>query len=66
MSALMVSRIQRHASFKGLGHIADWAAQKKGLVSRTRLYVDPVFPRPDAFDLLIVMGGPMSVHDVDA
>lgn len=56
----------QHVPFEGLGHIADWAAEKKCPVTRTRLFVDPVFPDPDAFDLLIVMGGPMSVHDVDA
>jgi hypothetical protein len=35
-------------------------------VGRTRLYAGDPLPRPDTLDLLIVMRGPMGVHDGDA
>lgn len=53
----------QHVPFEGLGHIAAWACKHEHQVSRTALYTDEPLPETDAFDLLIVMGGPMGVYD---
>lgn len=53
----------QHVPFEGLGIIRQWAADSGCSISSTQLYDNPSFPNPDEFDLLIIMGGPMSVHD---
>lgn len=55
-----------HVPFEGPGAIADFAAQGGHELSRTRLYLGEPLPDIGATDLLVVMGGPMSVHDEDA
>ena len=52
-----------HARFEGPGRIAAWAAERGHSLSRTALHDGEVPPPADAFDLLVVMGGPMSVHE---
>ncbi|WP_067618833.1 type 1 glutamine amidotransferase [Dissulfuribacter thermophilus] len=55
----------QHVPFEGPGSILDWA-QDRGLeVSHTRLYAKESLPAPDSFDILVVMGGPMGVCDID-
>lgn len=49
--------------FEGLGVIADWAESRKHSLSCTQLYDGGVLPPVDAFDLLVVTGGPMGVHE---
>ncbi len=53
----------QHASFEGPGNIAAWAALRGHSLRVIHLHDDPALPRMDEFDLLLVMGGPMSVHD---
>lgn len=54
----------QHAPFEGLGSIASWLRDAAATVTSTRLFEpDAVLPAPDALDLLLVMGGPMSVND---
>jgi GMP synthase-like glutamine amidotransferase len=53
----------RHVSFEGPGAIADWARARGHSLSGTSLHKGEPLPSPDDFDLLVVMGGPMSVHD---
>jgi len=55
----------KHVKFEGLGHIARWAETNGHPVTSTALYAGEPFPDCDAFDCLIVMGGPMGVHDTD-
>lgn len=55
----------QHVPFEGLASIRDWIERGGHTVGCTRLYAGDGFPRPEAVDLLIVMGGPMGVHDVD-
>jgi len=55
----------QHVPFEGLGHIETWAKANDAAISCSRLYDTPRFPNPDAFDLLIVMGGPMGIYDHD-
>jgi len=41
----------------------DWAKEKQHPLSYTRFYLDDSLPQPDDFDLLVVMGGSMSIFD---
>lgn len=53
----------RHVPFEGLGSIEGWAQDRGHSVHVTRFWAGDPLPSPGAFDWLIVMGGPMSVHD---
>jgi len=54
----------QHVAFEGLGSIAAWLEVRRAVVTTVRFYEpEPVLPDPDGIDLLIVMGGPMSVND---
>ena len=55
----------QHASFEGLAAIEGWTGEKRHTVNYTRLYLNEPFPAADEFDMLIVMGGPMSFDDYD-
>lgn len=55
----------QHVAFEGLGSIEKWAQEKGHALSCTRLFAGELVPMLEAFDLLIVMGGPMGVHDHD-
>jgi GMP synthase (glutamine-hydrolysing) len=53
----------QHVPFEGLGFIEKWARRRGADVRCTRLFAEDAFPAPGHLDLLIVMGGPMGVHD---
>jgi GMP synthase (glutamine-hydrolysing) len=53
----------QHVPFEGLGMIKDWANARNAELSRTRLFADEKLPAVDTFDWLVVMGGPMGIHD---
>ncbi len=53
----------QHVPFETPGAILDWAYNKGYEVTRTRLYLDEPFPSLGDFDFLVIMGGPMGVHD---
>ena len=53
----------QHVAFEGLGSIAGWAAENGCLVSGSRMFAGDALPANNAFDLLVIMGGPMSVND---
>jgi len=53
----------QHVPFEGLGRIAGWAAENDCPVSGSRMFGGDALPPVSAFDLLIVMGGPMSAND---
>ncbi len=55
----------QHVPFEGLGYIAPWAQRRGFALSGTRLYADEALPEPEAFDWLVVMGGPMGVYEAD-
>ena len=55
----------QHVPFEGLGSIELWLEKAGYTTSCTRLFESAVFPPVDSIDLLIVMGGPMSVNDED-
>ncbi len=56
----------QHVPFEGLGIFEDWAKKPGNSLTSTRFYEDQKLPFVDICDLLIVMGGPMSIHDESA
>ena len=52
-----------HVSFEGLGCIETWTKMHNHSVSYTRFYEQYQLPEIEDIDMLIVMGGPMSVYD---
>ena len=56
--------VLQHVPFEDIGSMAPWLARRRAAVGYTRFYA-PHAPLPpaDALDLVIAMGGPMSVND---
>ncbi len=53
-----------HVPFEGPAGIADWANARGHSMTLTPLYEESDdLPDPAGFDWLVVMGGPMSIHD---
>lgn len=52
-----------HVSFEKLGLIEDWILIREYSLTEFHPYDDPRLPDVMDFDMLIVMGGPMSVND---
>lgn len=53
----------QHVAFEGLGSIADWAQARGHTLVPVRLWAGAELPPPAVIELLVVMGGPMSVGD---
>src|ERR1700710_3298787 len=53
----------QHVPFEGLGNIEPWLQAQSAEVSRTAFWQGDEPPHAVDFDALIIMGGPMSVHD---
>ena len=53
----------QHVPFEGLGNIGPWLEAAGCEVSGTRVFESADYPDLTALDLLVVMGGPMSVND---
>lgn len=53
----------QHVPFEGLGIIKPWSEQNGHTLSCTRFWADEKLPEPGSIDMLIIMGGPMGVHD---
>lgn len=52
-----------HTDYAELTYIKQWANSHHHIINVSRSYNDDALPEPDSFDWLIVMGGPMNVHD---
>ena len=55
----------KHVPFEGLGSIENLLVAKGCTLSRTCMYQDQSLPSIHDIDALVVMGGPMGVHDED-
>ncbi len=53
----------QHVAFEGLGSIAGWAAENGCPVTGSRMFAGDALPPIANFDMLVIMGGPMSVND---
>ena len=53
----------QHVAFEGLGSIGQWISEQGHQLTLTRLYAGDALPRLDAFDRLIIMGGPMNIYE---
>lgn len=53
----------QHVPFEGLGYVAEWAERRRDRLTASFLFSDEPLPDPADFDALVVMGGPMGVHD---
>jgi len=59
----MKSYYLQHVPFEGPGYIETLCRNRDISLKQAALFRGDAFPSPDEFDLLFVMGGPMSVHD---
>ena len=55
----------QHVPFEGLASIESWAIKGRHSLSVTRLYANESLPAVNEIDWLIVMGGPMNIHEDD-
>jgi len=53
----------QHVPFEGLGSIKTWLQNAGYETSSTKFYESAELPSPDEINLLIIMGGAMSVND---
>ena len=60
---LLRIHVLQHVPFEGLGAIEAWLLERRADIHYTRFFDGDPLPPHDAVDLLIVMGGPMSVND---
>ncbi len=59
----MKVHVLQHAAFEGLAAIAPWLAARNATITTTRFFENPTLPCLRGLDLIIAMGGPMSVND---
>jgi GMP synthase-like glutamine amidotransferase len=55
--------VLQHLPFEDLGNIFPVLQRRKAEISYTHFFENPQLPSPDGFDLIIIMGGSMSVND---
>lgn len=59
----MRAHVLQHVAFEGTGSIASWLEAKGASVGTTRFYESPALPPLSGLELVVAMGGPMSVND---
>lgn len=55
--------VLQHVPFESVGSIGPWLSARDANISFTRFFESSALPEPRGLDLIIVMGGPMSVND---
>ena len=55
--------VLQHVPFEGIGSMECWLADQNANTRYTRFYESTKLPDPRQIDLVIAMGGPMSVND---
>jgi GMP synthase-like glutamine amidotransferase len=63
VGVLMRAHYLQHVPFEGLGSIKDWLDDAGYEITTTKLHESEEFPKVENIDLLVIMGGPMSVND---
>lgn len=53
----------QHASFEGINCLAPWFRERGHTLTGTHFYRGDVLPNVSDIDWLVILGGPMSVHD---
>jgi len=61
--AYMRAHFLQHVEFEGLGSIESWLKAAGCEITNTRFFESAALPDLKKIDLLVVMGGPMSVND---
>ncbi len=61
----MKAQVFQHVPFEGLGSIEHWLTVAGYEITNTQFFESPELPNINEIDLLIVMGGPMSVNNTD-
>jgi len=59
----MKVHVLQHVPFEGLGSMAPWLESRAAEISHTRLFLNDPLPPIEGIDLVIAVGGPMSVND---
>lgn len=54
-------RYIQHVPFEGIGAIREWASARGHEIAGTLMFTED-FPHPGEFEMLVVMGGPMNIH----
>jgi GMP synthase-like glutamine amidotransferase len=52
----------QHVPFENPGTLLQWVKKKEYQIHVTRVFNDEPFPAADSYNLLIIMGGPMGLH----
>ncbi len=66
MASTMKYHFLQHVAYEGLGGIDSWIQAKGVQLNGTRFFNNSVLPDPVSVQALIILGGPMSVHDESA
>ncbi|HRS61857.1 MAG TPA: type 1 glutamine amidotransferase [Spirochaetota bacterium] len=56
--------VLQHTEAETPGFILHWASDMGYSITQTKFFEDYTFPPIEAFDFLVIMGGPMSVNDI--
>lgn len=59
----MQVHVLQHVPFEGLGNIEPWLEARNANITYTRFFESAALPDPHHLDLIIALGGPMSVND---
>lgn len=59
----MKVHVLQHVPFEGIGSMASWLSARDASITHSRFYESADLPDQAGLDLVIVMGGPMSVND---
>jgi GMP synthase-like glutamine amidotransferase len=60
---MMRAHYFQHVPFEGLGSIESWMKSNGFEITSSKFYESVDIPDPQEIDILIILGGPMSVHD---
>ncbi len=59
-------QVLQHVPFEDIGSMTAWLSARDAQLRYTRFHDSPALPEPRKLDLVLVMGGPMSVNDETA